>query len=326
MRYFWAKSCSLGRLCRAAWALRERCRGGLFLAGIIVACGASSPPIADAGVVIEVNFVSGLTASQQAHFSVAASYWQSLIVDYSVGFNPLLAANFNQGRIAISASGEAIDGVGGVLGSAGPEAGVGTNGLLYTATGVMQFDTADLAALESSNRLLSVIMHEMAHVLGFGILWDPAFSYNILGYQDIYNEASFAYVGTNALNEWKTEFGQTAATFIPIESAGGSGTAHGHWDEFTGGAVLTGITDSLGRDMRNELMTGWLNAPSFLSRMSVAQFADIGYEVDFSNLAFINANLNEAVTVPEPTSLVVLTTAALFGYRQKRNRSQRGTR
>ncbi len=86
------------------------------------------------------------------------------------------------------------------------------------------------------------------------------------------------------------------------------------------------ITDSLGRDMRNELMTGWLNAPSFLSRMSVAQFADIGYEVDFSNLAFINANLNEAVTVPEPTSLVVLTTAALFGYRQKRNRPQRGTR
>ena len=124
------------------------------------------------------------------------------------------------------------------------------------------------------------------------------------------------------MNEWKTEFSQASATFVPIEADGGQGTANGHWNEIAGGAGLTGITDTLGRDMRNELMTGWLNAPSFLSRMSVAQFADIGYVVDYTKLAFINANINNAVTVPEPTSLVALAAVALIGYRHKRARKR----
>jgi hypothetical protein len=301
-----------------------------FVAVAILAL-ASAPKVTQAGVVIEVDFSGGgLTPTQEAYFSVAANYWESLIVDYIGGFNPLLGSNIDDGdgRIEIFASGADLGGVGGVLGQAGPTVFAAFIGgsYLYTAQGLMQFDTNDLPGMESNNTLLSVIMHEMAHVLGFGTLWDPLSDYNIAGFQDIYSLGAKAYTGANALNEWKTEFSQASATFVPIEAEGQPGTADAHWNEVAGGAGLTGITDTLGRDMRDELMTGWLNAPSFLSRMSVAQFADIGYVVDFTNLAFVNANINNAVTVPEPTSLVALATVALIGYRHKRKRLHRGSR
>jgi hypothetical protein len=301
-----------------------------FVAAAMLAL-ASAPKVTRAGVVIEVDFSGGgLTPTQQAYFSVAADYWESLIVDYIGGFNPLLGSNIDDGdgRIEIFASGADLGGVGGVLGQAGPTTVAGFVGgnFLYVAQGLMQFDTHDLPGMESSNTLMSVIMHEMAHVLGLGTMWDPFTDYNIAGFQDVYDDGAKAYTGANALNEWKTEFSQASATFVPIEAEGQAGTFDSHWNEVAGGAALTGITDTLGRDMRDELMTGWLNAPSFLSRMSVAQFADIGYVVDFSNLAFVNANINNAVTVPEPTSLVALATVALIGYRHRRKRLRRGSR
>jgi hypothetical protein len=275
-------------------------------------------------VVIQINFDGGLTTSQQAYFSVAASYWQSLIVDYAGGINPLFSTGIDDmdGRIDITAKGSIIDGVGGILGQAGPQTGVGLGGFLYTATGSMEFDSADLASLESNKTLMSVIMHEMAHVLGFGTLWDPATDFSIPGFQDVFNHGTNLYTGINALQEWKTEFSQPSATAVPIEADGGPGTAKAHWNEVAGGAGLTGITDTFGRDMRNELMTGWLNTPSFLSRMSVAQFADIGYVVDFSNLAFINSNLNNAV-VPEPSSMMIFALGALALAKTKRQKTQR---
>lgn len=285
------------------------------------------PDVAKGGVVIEVQFGGGLTTSQQNLFSVAAQYWQSLIVDYIGGINPLLSPGIDDadGRLEIAASGVSLDGVGGVLGSAGPSTGTGFGGYLYAATGQMEFDSADLAFMESNQSLLPVIMHEMAHVLGFGTLWDPLTDYNLGGFQDVYTHATRAYTGANALDEWQTEFGQAAATFVPIEADGGPGTADGHWNEALNGAGLTGITDPLGRDLRNELMTGWLNSPVFLSRMSVAQFADLGYVVDFSNLATINANINHAAAVPEPASMLLIGSAGIALIRFRRQKQTRRT-
>ena len=92
--------------------------------------------------------------------------------------------------------------------------------------------------------------YEMAHVLGFGTR----------EYNGVYQDEA-GYTGVNALEQWRTEFGQTNATYIPIELGGGSGTADGHWDEITCVSNFTGITDGNGNDMRNELMGGWLNRP-----------------------------------------------------------------
>lgn len=131
---------------------------------------------------------------------------------------------------------------------------------------------------------------------------------------NLYDSATFQYTGAAALAQYQTEFGQAGATFIPIEQGGGPGTAGGHWDEVDGGAAPTGITDAFGNDMQNELMTGWLNAPTFISDMTIASFQDLGYQVNFA--------ANDAQNVPEPGSLLLLGSCAagFFVIRRQKQR------
>ena len=99
---------------------------------------------------------------------------------------------------------------------------------------------------------------------------------------------------------------KTNATYIPIELGGGSGTADGHWDEITWGSNFTGITDGNGNDMRNELMGGWLNQPTFVSNMTIMSFADIGYTV---------------APIPIPASFILFASGitGLFGFKRFKN-------
>jgi hypothetical protein len=64
----------------------------------------------------------------------------------------------------------------------------------------------------------------------------------------------------------------------------------------------------LGRDLANELMTGWLNTPSFVSKTTVMSFMDIGFEVQF---------------VPIPTSILLLGCGLIgfFGVTRKRRKT-----
>jgi hypothetical protein len=141
--------------------------------------------------------------------------------------------------------------------------------------------------------LNSLILHEMGHVLGLGTLWTQ---------NGLVSGSEF--IGAEATLVWQTEFGQTGTP--DIETEGGPGTAGGHWNENLDGAGLTGITDSLGRDMRDELMTGWLNPNSFISELTLASFRDMG---------FTTAN---ATAVPEPGSLVLLSALGMFvGIRRR---------
>ncbi|MEM9648443.1 MAG: leishmanolysin-related zinc metalloendopeptidase, partial [Bacteroidota bacterium] len=56
-------------------------------------------------------------------------------------------------------------------------------------------------------------------------------------------------------------------TPIPVANTGGSGTRDGHWRE---------------QVFDNELMTGFIDSGiNLLSRMSVAAFEDMGYEVNY---------------------------------------------
>lgn len=116
---------------------------------------------------IQIVFSGGLTASQQAAFSAAELRWESIIT----GDVPdVIVPGFGLiDDLQIDASGVAIDGVGGILGQAGPD--FLRPGSSLPVHGTMQFDTADLAALEASGQLQDTILHEMAHVLGFGTIW-----------------------------------------------------------------------------------------------------------------------------------------------------------
>ena len=240
---------------------------------------------------LEINFVGGLSPSQQSIFSTAESFWENIIT----GYQPAITLT----GFTIAAEGAAIDGVGGILGSAGPDFVVNEGGYTLTSAGSMTFDSADLASLESGGTLLDVIKHEMGHVIGIGTLWD-------FGLNTLSTAGSGEYMGAAGLAAYQAEF-DPLATFVPVELGGGAGTANGHWDEVDGGGALTGITDGDGNDMRDELMTGWLNTPSFISNTTIQSLVDLGYSV------------SSGAAAPEPSSLfLALMGSGLLSHTRKK--------
>ncbi|CAN0526363.1 unnamed protein product, partial [Scytosiphon promiscuus] len=69
--------------------------------------------------------------------------------------------------LLISATLEAIDGVNGVLGSAGPTR-IWSGCRSISSLGTMRFDIADIDSMEQNGIFEGVILHEMGHVIGVG--------------------------------------------------------------------------------------------------------------------------------------------------------------
>ena len=222
---------------------------------------------------IVINYVPGsnFTPSQKAAFAQAEATWESLITSYKP--NSVTAGT----TLVIDADNPPIDGVNGILGSAGPTSGILAGSYLFATAGSMSFDSADVAALESNGTWAAVILHEMGHVIGIGTLWSSA-GVGAPGFQELYVDGTGQYTGATGLAAYQQEFvGQQSATFVPVELGGGGGTANGHWNEGDGGGT-TGITRvSDGKDMNLMLMSGWLNPGSFISDTTLGSFEDLGY-------------------------------------------------
>jgi len=284
-------------------------KGGIA-AGLIAASGTSASAATMLDITLDFGTSSGLSAGQKSIFGTAGAIWEYLLPSYAVD----LGTGSNE--VTIAASSFAGDGVGGVLASAGPntvtldsEPGVGS--YAYTKTGSMQFDSADLDNLESNGRLLAVILHEMAHVMGFGTLWNigEALGPTYSTYQAVYVTGSGQYAGAAALAAWQAD-GNPDATFVPVELGGGTGTAGGHWDEPDGGFP----------NGDPELMTGWLNSGPFLSTYSLASFEDICY---VTRAGYTDATVSElsalVAAVPLPAGLPLgLTGLLMLGLMRRR--------
>jgi subtilisin-like proprotein convertase family protein len=209
---------------------------------------------------IQVQFLSGLSPSQQAAFERAAKRWEQIIV------GPLAPVMVNGQRvnnllINIEATGELIDGPRGTLGQAGPTRLRPGSGL--PVTGEMMFDTADLLELERKEQLVDVITHEMGHVLGFGTLWNRM---RLIQGLDTSNPL---FIGSNAIREYAALENRTNLKPVPVANEGepGGGTFGGHWREVTFG---------------DELLTGFISgAKRPMSRLSIAAFEDMGYRVNY---------------------------------------------
>lgn len=156
---------------------------------------------------------------------------------------------------------QAIDGVSGTLGSAGPclVRGAAQNNL--PALGVMRLDEADVANLQSTGRLQTVVLHEMMHVLGFGTIWTDN------GVIDTTDTADARFLGSRARAACADLHagGSNCATTVPVHSADGAGSMFSHWRE----SLFT-----------NELMTPFLTSGATpMSAMTIQSLADLGYVV-----------------------------------------------
>ncbi|MFQ5535885.1 MAG: Ig-like domain-containing protein [Gemmatimonadota bacterium] len=220
---------------------------------------------------IEVRYV-GTTPSlaQQAAFAAAESRWENAIIgELPNGTVTLADSACGIGHPAVSESVDdllifaevtTIDGVGGVLAQAGPCL-VRTSGGL-AIVGTMQFDEADLDALEASGDLQETVIHEMGHVLSFGTESPWTDVLVGAGGSDPY------WPGTQAVAEYDAA-GGTATNKVPVENTGGTGTQDAHWRE---------------SDMGRELMTGYLNSgvDNPLSAITIGAMQDMGYTVDLT--------------------------------------------
>jgi hypothetical protein len=163
-----------------------------------------------------------------------------------------------------------IDGVGKILGQSTPCV-IRDN--ILTEVGFLTLDSEDLSKYVGTQTLTDIIFHEMGHILGFGTLWQgfecPASS----GFTKCWSYLTGAgtsdprYTGPAAVREWQA-LGGTGS--VPVENTGGSGTADSHWRETI---------------FRTEIMTGFVSqtgVPNPLSRVSIGQFEDLGYTVNYS--------------------------------------------
>ena len=220
---------------------------------------------------IDVRFPVAVSPARQAVFTAAAARWESLIfgdvTDVPVTFpngvcgvtQPLVETVDD---IIIYAILDSIDGPGKILGQSG--FCVSRSSSHLPLIGVMEFDTADVAGLESSGRFALVIEHEMGHVLGYGTEW------NALALLSGGGGADPHFVGAQALAAFDDNGGMSYSlgAKVPVENSGGAGTRDAHWRETV---------------FKSELMTGFINSGANpLSVVTTASMGDLGYLVNYA--------------------------------------------
>ncbi len=218
---------------------------------------------------ISLIYVIPPTPARQAAFDAAAARWTQVILndlpDIAGPVNVL--PNCTAPRpaptlpsiddVVIQVDLDSIDGPGKILGQAGP-CMVRQGGL--TAFGTMTFDSADVAGMQQNGTLNAVILHEMAHVLGFGTLWPTKGL--IVGA----GQVCPTFIGASAIAQYQV-VGGPGSTPVPVEgNAQPLGTRDAHWSEAA---------------FNSELMTGFIDATDPLSVVTVGSMQDLGYTVNF---------------------------------------------
>ncbi|KAG5181125.1 hypothetical protein JKP88DRAFT_246326 [Tribonema minus] len=140
---------------------------------------------------IELRFDPSTSTDIQGLFIMAAQIWERIITadvpdepdgdargidDWFDGDVPSVATNEPVDDVIIAARVGPIDGPFNILASAGPKFLRSASGLNLPVSGVMNFDIADVQSQIDAGTFLSVILHEMGHVLGIGTLWPTLIS------------------------------------------------------------------------------------------------------------------------------------------------------
>ena len=237
------------------------------------------------------------SAAQRSVFRAAADVWEGVI---SRGLSSVVLTNSDSkcedgdpslfgdyvDDLRIYVRLRRIDGGGGTLGSAGPCLRRGNGGL--AVVGDLTLDTADLGRYGTSG-LRRVAMHEMAHVLGFGVssqwyalLDNPATGLDYLPGQKTLPDTHFDGAAANSAFDDVGGDSYTGGEGVPVENNTliyGHGALDVHWRE----AVFAA-----------ELMTPLFSSGQPLSKVSIAALADLGYSVSYAGA--------ESYTLPSSSS------------------------
>lgn len=214
----------------------------LALAAAIATAGAAASSPVD----IVYKTLGPTTDSQNALLADAERFWESRVPAYRPGIDI--------GRLTILVDAEEIDGPDAAIGRGWPVAQVEQAGYTLPLFGWITFDAADLAPLEDAGHLFSVLLHETAHAMGFGALWEA---------NGAAVPGSGAYTGATGLAAYRTEFDPSAA-HVPVDRGDLPGTADAHWAEDWAGGP-------------DKLMTGVLSNDPYLSDTTIAWFGALGY-------------------------------------------------
>ncbi len=233
---------------------------------ILTACSSPKTPEPEAGngtgneFDIDLVFGSGITDDQKQLFEDAAARWEKVITD-DLPDTPLTKKEnaCKQGDPAFEGTVDDLliyvdaaprDGSGGVLGASGPCFTREESSLpLY---GTLNLDSADL------DRPSSLILHEMGHVLGFGLLWNDLELTRAC-------PNDLRYFGEDAGREWGTLGG--SGELLVEDKPNAPGTQCVHWEQ-----------EVFGR----ELMTSRIRDgdTARLSRLTIGALGDLGYTTD----------------------------------------------
>jgi hypothetical protein len=282
-----------------------------LLSALLLACTISAPTWGGFDLTINVPTPGSFTPTQYTNLTnaldAAEALWERAITGYQVGIN-LTGVSINV--IAGSGFAEAsfpttVNQWGYVLATSST---ISVNPAVidmyasWTGEGPPNPNPAYIGL----NYLDDILAHEIGHALGIGPLWEP---------NGVYTTGSGQYTGEYGVRAYRAEF-DAAATFVPVELAGNLGTIGLHWNQLMRSssqegnpsdpwslAPLTGITDSQGRDLAMELLTGALDpdfGEPFLSHTTVQSLRDLGFTV-----------------VPEPSGAVLLFVAMAVGCRRR---------
>ena len=238
------------------------------------------------------------TASEKAALHNAAAFWERAITG-DLSDVPILASDRTCGEdvdplpfgtqvddVVIHVTPDIIDGIDGTLARAGPcwgRAGLPGAAAGLPFIGLIVFDVDDLGRLQAVGALQSTIIHEMAHALGFGVLWDdfrllknPSVDSSTTPPSVVTEKVDTHFTGLRATLEFTSAAigGRSyAGAKVPVENdispdGFGVGGLDVHWRESVFGTEA----------MTPRLDTG----ANPVSRVTLASLADLGYKVDYS--------------------------------------------
>ena len=158
----------------------------------------------------------------------------------------------------------------------------------------MRFDVVDFDGLERTGDLIEVVLHEMAHVLGLGTLWER---HGLLRNPSTATLSRDTHFAGRAAIEAFDEAGGTAYTGgakVPVEnSTGRSGSDNSHWRASVFG---------------DELMVAFqkLGTREPISAITIRSLTDLGYTVNLDLADSYRLPLAGARAEPDPDRVIFL--------------------